>query len=61
MSDLLTIEDVCAKLKMTKTKLYKLRREDATFPKQIKLGPRAVRWKEGELNAWVEAQARAET
>ena len=58
MSNLLTIEDVCGKLKMTKTTVYKLRREDATFPKQIKLGPRAVRWKEDELNDWVEAQER---
>jgi len=61
MSNLLRIDDVCAKLKMTKTTVYKLRREDSTFPRQIKLGSRAVRWKEDELNKWVEAQARVET
>lgn len=58
MSNLLTIEDVCAKLKMTKTTVYKLRREDSTFPKQIKIGPRAVRWKEDELQDWVNQQVR---
>lgn len=54
MTDLLTIEDVCARLKVQKTTVYKWLREDPTFPKQIKLGPRVVRWKAHELSDWIE-------
>lgn len=54
MSTLLTCPEVCAKLKVRKTTLYKWLREDETFPRQIQLGPRVVRWKEHEIDAWID-------
>jgi prophage regulatory protein len=36
-----------------KSKFY-----DPTFPRQIKIGPRAVGWKLDELRAWLESRAR---
>jgi prophage regulatory protein len=54
MSELLTIKDVCYKLKVTKTTVYKWLHEDPTFPKQITLGPRVVRWKADELEQWLQ-------
>jgi prophage regulatory protein len=56
MPNLLTIHEVCEKLKVQKTTVYKWLRDDPTFPKQIKLGPRVVRWREKELTAWLESR-----
>lgn len=53
MTDLLTIQEVCAKLKVKKNTVYNWLREDQTFPKQIQLGPRCVRWKAADLEAWI--------
>lgn len=37
--------------------IYKKIRE-GTFPKSIKLGPRAVAWKESEVQAWMDMRER---
>jgi excisionase family DNA binding protein len=51
---LLTVKDVCAKLKVTKSTVYKMLREDPSFPRSITIGPRVVRWKEADLTAWID-------
>jgi prophage regulatory protein len=33
--------------------------ENGTFPKAVKLGPRAVGWVEEEIEAWIEARIEA--
>jgi excisionase family DNA binding protein len=53
MPNLLTIKDVCERLQVRKTTVYKWIREDQTFPKQVRLGPRVVRWDEDQLGAWI--------
>lgn len=53
MPNLLTIREVCELLKVKKTTVYKWVREDPTFPKQIHLGPRVVRWDADQLAEWV--------
>lgn len=57
MSQLLTVHEVCAKLKVQKTTVYKWLKEDPSFPRQITLGPRVVRWQEEALDTWVQQQA----
>ncbi|MCR9088668.1 MAG: AlpA family phage regulatory protein [Rhodobacteraceae bacterium] len=32
---------------------------DSTFPKPVRLGKRAVGWRESEINAWIEARESA--
>ena len=38
----------------------KSKRYDASFPKQVKVGPRAVRWVESQLAAWIESKISAQ-
>lgn len=42
---------------IARSTLFLLRREDATFPRAVPIGPRRVGFRESELNAWIEAQA----
>ena len=34
--------------------------QKGTFPRPLKLSPRAVRWRESEIEAWLEGRPRAE-
>jgi prophage regulatory protein len=36
--------------------LYRKCRDDASFPKPVKLGKRCTRWKADEVRAWLQAQ-----
>lgn len=38
----------------------KSKRYDASFPKQVKVGARAVRWVESQLSAWIESKISAQ-
>ncbi len=43
---------------LSRTSLYRLMRE-GVFPEPIRVGPRAVRWPESEIAAWLAARPRA--
>ena len=58
MKNLLTRRDVEARLGITKSTVYRLMRCGA-FPEPIQVGPRAVRWVESELEAWLASRPRA--
>ena len=56
--DLLTAKQVCKTLSMSKTSLWRLVKS-GRFPKPLKFGPRATRWRLDEVNAAI-AQLSAE-
>lgn len=58
MPNLLTIKDVCEKLKVKKNTVYSWLKDDPTFPRQIRLGPRVVRWDEDELTKWIKSASK---
>ena len=55
---LLTRRDIEARCRITRTTIYRLMRAKQ-FPEPIRLGPRAVRWHESEIEAWIESRPRA--
>ena len=54
---LLTRCEVQSRLKIGRTSFYSLRSE-AGFPQPIRVGPRAIRWSESEIAAWIAARPR---
>lgn len=50
----LRLPEACAKTGLNRTSLY----ADPTFPKPIKLGPRARGWVEAEIDEWIESKRR---
>jgi predicted DNA-binding transcriptional regulator AlpA len=53
-TSLLTVDDVCAWLKVSRTKLHHMRK--AGFPVPIRIGG-AIRWQREDLNSWLAAKA----
>ncbi len=53
---LLRAADVCAKCELGRTWLYMLTRE-GRFPRPVKVGTRGVRWRAGDVDAWLAARA----
>lgn len=51
---LLEVNDVCRKVKFSKTTLYDLIKNDG-FPKPIKVGAKSV-WVEAEIDQWIESK-----
>ena len=51
---LLTVKEVMALLGISKVTLYR-RLADGTIPAGVRLGPRAVRWKESTINDLIQA------
>lgn len=56
MSRLLDIDEVAAKLGLKKQTLYRWRSEGRDMPQAVKIGSR-VRWREGAVDAWIDAQS----
>lgn len=54
---LLKLADVMAKVGLGSTWIYK-RMDTGEFPRPIKFGERCVRWRESDINAWIDAAAR---
>ena len=50
---LLKIRDVMERTACSRTAIYEKMKHGA-FPKQIKLGERAVAWMESDIDAWIE-------
>ena len=55
---LLTRAEVEKRCGVTCSTVYRWMRS-GQFPEPLKIGPRAVRWPEGELIAWLEERPRA--
>ena len=59
MDKLLTRPEVESRCRISRSALYRLMREN-DFPEPIKIGPRAVRWRESEIEAYIDSRPRAE-
>ena len=55
---LLTRREVEARCRLARTTLYKMMRE-GQFPCPIRIGARAVRWLQSEVEAWIQSRPRA--
>ena len=58
MSRFLRLPEVLALLGVTESTIYRWERE-GTFPKRVKIGPRAVGWDAREVERWQEDRAAA--
>lgn len=54
---LLTAAEVCARLSIARSTLYELMKADPTFPRPLKLGAKAIRFRASDVAAWIDAQA----
>ena len=55
---LLRVAEVIELTGLSRVTIHRLRHA-GTFPEPLRVGPRAVRWRESELRAWMESQPRA--
>ena len=55
---LLTREQVQARCGIARTTVYRLMRS-GLFPTPLRIGPRAVRWPESEIESWIAGRPRA--
>ena len=55
---LLRLTEVLARCGLSRSSLYRMMR-DGSFPEPLKVGVRAVRWRESEIEAWLESRPRA--
>ena len=55
---LLDIKEVRARIRCSRSSIYKKLKE-GTFPQPVKIGARAVRWWESEIEAWRATRPRA--
>ena len=58
MDRLLTRQDVEAHTALSRSAIYRLMRT-GQFPEPLQIGPRAVRWKESEIEKFVDSRPRA--
>jgi len=49
---LLRFSDVSSRTRLSKSEIYR-RINAGTFPGSLKLGPRAVAWRESEIDHWI--------
>ena len=54
---LLRLEEVVGRCALSKPTVYRYVK-DGSFPRAVQVGPRAVRWRESEINAWLEGRPR---
>ena len=55
---LLRLSEVVARTALGRTTIYR-KMGEGTFPRPLKIGARAVRWPESEIEAWLAARPRA--
>lgn len=54
----LRLSEVVALTSLSRTTIYRKMR-DGSFPEPLKIGDRAVRWRELEIEAWLASRPRA--
>ena len=60
MENLLTRQEVELRTKLARSTIYrKMRETPPTFPLPLKIGDRAVRWRESEVRAFIDSRPRA--
>ena len=60
MDELLTRPEVEGLVRLKKSALYRLLQDPASdFPRPLKIGPKAVRWRASEVSAWLASRPRA--
>lgn len=52
-TQLLKLKEVCHKLSVSSSFIYK-HMQLGRFPRPVELGPRCVRWRESDLDKWIE-------
>ena len=55
---LLRLSEVRTRTALGRSTIYRKMR-DGSFPEPLKIGARAVRWRESEIEAWLAARPRA--
>ena len=55
---LMRLSEVLTRTALTRSTIYRKMRE-GSFPEPLKIGVRAVRWPESEIEAWLAARPRA--
>jgi predicted DNA-binding transcriptional regulator AlpA len=56
---LLSADQVGALFSVHRSTVFRMVRDDATFPRPLKLSRNTPRWRATELNAWIERLAKA--
>lgn len=51
-SRLIRLPEVMNRVSLSRTSIYN-RMNDGTFPKPVKLGPRAIAWQESSIDEWI--------
>lgn len=60
VSALLTAEDLAAQLGLSVSSIYRMRSLGESLPRAARLGARAVRWRQADVDAWIEEHLEAE-
>ena len=55
---LLRLSEVLSRTALGRSSIYRMMR-DGSFPEPLKVGVRAVRWRESEIEGWLAARPRA--
>ena len=58
MSNLISLPELIKRLKISKTSIYRMIKA-GKFPRPLRLGARASRWREDEIEKWIASRARA--
>ena len=56
MPELLTASEVAARLRIARQSIYELLKRDESFPRPLRIMPRAPRWRACDVDAWLAAQ-----
>ena len=60
MDELLTRPEVEGLVRLKKSAIYRLSDDpDSDFPRPLKIGPKAIRWRRSELTAWLDSRPRS--
>lgn len=60
VSVLQTVDQVAARLGLSRASIWRYTRADASFPKPIKLSAGCVRWRSDEVEQWLASRPRVE-
>ena len=56
MDRLLTRREVQDRLSVSRTTIYRLIENDASFPRPLKIGGSTLRWREEAVTAWIDSR-----
>lgn len=60
MSTLLTADDLAEQLGLSVSSIYRMRSTGESLPRATRVGARAVRWRQTDVDTWVEANLEPE-